>query len=559
MPYFFDILPHIFKYKNPPDYYIIPILSFLIILVLELSYCLNILNLSYYCVTYFVLGLLFKIILILTFAYSFETGYEYFFDIIAVIFMIYLYLTLTFLIFNLCNKNSNNELKSNNKFLWFFSLLACIISDYRCLELFTRTKIVYIDSNDENNHKNERTEIGKSKKEKEDNKRNNKEVYNFKNIKNINDFDITSNENEATDAKLKIGNHNNQITDEKQIINKSSFEDSNALFNVNQKIKNLFYIDENKKINIDNNIDNEYNKDIIDLKEKKEEKYLLFQDSCINKIIIMLDLLLVYIAFIIICSFIIFKYKTYSALYFFSIYGTIISIANIIYYFRLKYITINNTKDPMQNNQEIKITNNQAVKSGLQNSEINNNIIQENISPNPKKNIGSSLGKLLGSNNSIKEALPEDEKTQEEKNINVNEFNTNIINLDKNMKPAEIENDDDIIYNPYREDYMSDLDSKKSKNKKNNMNIPEIKIKENNNRNEKNINEEYNILKTYRSYGSEDMKIGSIDSNNPINNIKGFDSKLFDKKKENNNDIKLEDEEDNSSVIHNPIRDDINN
>ena len=550
MPYFFDILPHIFKYKNPPDYYIIPILSFFIILVFELSYCLKILNLSYYCVSYFILGFLFKIILILTFAYSFETGYEYFFDIIAIIFMIYLYLTLTFLIFNLCNKNSNNELKSNNKFLWFFSLLACIISDYRCLELFTRTKIDFIEINDENNKKNKKAEI---KKEKEKNKIKNKEVYNFKNYKNSNELNITSNENEVTDAKFKTGIHNTQIIDVKNMINKSSFDDSNALFNVNQKINNLFYIDENKKINIDNNIDNEYNNDKVDDKEKKEGKYLLVQDSCINKIIIMLDILFVYIAFIIICLFIIYKYKTYSALYFFSIYGVIFSIANIIYYFRFKYITINSTKEPDQNNKEI-------IINYLQNNKMNNNIIQENISPNPKNNVGSSLGKLLSNNNSIKEALPEDEKTQEEKNININEFNTNIINLDKNMKPAEIENDDDIIYNPYREDYMSDLDSKKSKNKKNNMNIPEIKIKEINNKNKKNINEEYNILKTYRSYGSEDMKIGSIDSNNPINNIKGFDSKLFDKKNENKNEIKLdEDEEDNSSVIHNPIRDDINN
>ena len=269
MPYFFDILPHIFKYKNPPDYYIIPILSFFIILVLELSYCLKILNLSYYCVSYFILGFLFKIILILTFAYSFETGYEYFFDIIAIIFMIYLYLTLTFLIFNLCNKNSNNELKSNNKFLWFFSLLACIISDYRCLELFTRTKIDFIEINDENNKKNKKAEI---KKEKEKNKIKNKEVYNFKNYKNSNELNNTSNENEVTDSKFKTGIHNTQIIDVKNMINKSSFDDSNALFNVNQKINNLFYIDENKKINIDNNIDNEMNIIMIKLTTKKKKK-----------------------------------------------------------------------------------------------------------------------------------------------------------------------------------------------------------------------------------------------------------------------------------------------
>ena len=175
----------------------------------------------------------------------------------------------------------------------------------------------------------------------------------------------------------------------------------------------------------------------------------------------MIDLLFVYIAFIIICLFIIYKYKTYSALYFFSIYGVIFSIANIIYYFRFTYITIDNSEEPEQNNQEINRMNKQIIIDNIQNKKISNNIIQENISSNPKKNIGSSLGKLLGTNNSIKEALPEDEKTKKEKNININEFNTNIINLDKNMKPADIENDDDIIYNPYREDYMSDLDSKK--------------------------------------------------------------------------------------------------
>ena len=558
MPYFFDNLPHVFKYKNPPDYYIIPILSFLIILVLELFFYLKILNLSYYCLMNFILGILFKIILILTYAYSFETGYEYFFIIIAVIFMIYIYATLTFLIFNLCNKNSNDELKSNNKFLWFLSLLACIISDYKCIELFTRTKIELLDSNNENKNKNKKGEIkdNKKEKEKEKNKTKNKDVYNFKNYKHVNDMDITTNENDATDAKFKIGFHNTQITGEKNAINKSSFEDSNALFNENEKNKNIFNMEENKEKDEKSNNDNIVEKE----KEKKEEKYLLVQESCINKIIIMIDLLFVYIAFIIICLFIIYKYKTYSALYFFSIYGVIFSIANIIYYFRFKYITIDNSEEPEQNNEEINRMNKQIIIDNIQNKKISNNIIQENIPSNPKKNIGSSLGKLLGTNNSIKEALPEDEKTKEEKNININEFNTNIINLDKNMKPADIENDDDIIYNPYREDYMSDLDSKKSKNKKNNMNIPELKTKEINNRNEKNINEEYNILKTYRSYGSEDMKISSIDSNNPINNIKGFNSKLFNKKNEKQNEQKLdEDEEDNSSVIHNPIRDDINN
>ena len=542
MPHFFDNLPYVFKYKNPPDYYIIPIFIFLIILVLELLSCLKILNLSYYCLTYFILGIIFKIILIIAFALSFETGYEYFFDIISIILMIYIYLTLTFLIFNLCNKNSNNELKSNNKCLWFLSLLACIISDYRCLELFTRTKIEILNSNNEKESKNKKGKI-------KINKTKNKDVYNFKNHKYLNDLDINSNENDATDAKFKIGNNNKQIIEEKNVINKSSFEDSNAMFNLQEKNRNLFNIDNNRDI---------YNYKIENVKEK-EGKYLLVQDSCINKLIIMFDILFVNIAFIIICAFIIYKYKTYSALYFFSIYGIIIALINIIYYYRFKYITINIKEKLEQRSQEIKIRKKQKIIENNQNNKINNDIIQESIPKHHNKNIGSSLGKLLGTNNSIKEALPEDEQTHEEKNININQFNTNIINLDKNMKPAEIENEDDIIYNPYREDYMSDLDSKKSKNKKNNMNMPEINIKEINNKNAKNVNEEYNILKTYRSYGSEDMKIGSMDSRNPINNFKEFNSKLFDNKNENQNEQKLDEDEDNSSVIHNPIRDDINN
>ena len=115
----------------------------------------------------------------------------------------------------------------------------------------------------------------------------------------------------------------------------------------------------------------------------------------------------------------------------------------------------------------------------------------------------------------------------------------------------DIDNDEEIIYNPYREDFITDSDNKNEKNIK----MPELKLKEINNKNLKNNGEEYNVLRTYRSFGSEDMKIGSLDSNNPINNIRGFNSKLFNDKQ---NEEKIDDDEDdNSSVIHNPLRDDI--
>ena len=122
----------------------------------------------------------------------------------------------------------------------------------------------------------------------------------------------------------------------------------------------------------------------------------------------------------------------------------------------------------------------------------------------------------------------------------------------------DMENDEDIIYNPYREDFIPESEaSKKSKDIKtrNNMNIPELKI---NNINNQSISEEYNILKSYRSFASEENKLSTLNANNPINMKSGFDSKLFGNDTGNQNEEKLdEDEEDNTSVIHNPLRDDI--
>ena len=81
------------------------------------------------------------------------------------------------------------------------------------------------------------------------------------------------------------------------------------------------------------------------------------------------------------------------------------------------------------------------------------------------------------------------------------------------------ENDEDIIYNPYREDFMPDSTaSKKSKEIKNKKNFPELNFKENNN---KANSDEDNRLKTYRSSGSDDNNLSymnSQNSQNPINN-----------------------------------------
>ena len=550
-PYFFDNLPHIFKYKNPFDYYLIPIISGLILLLLEILFCCKILNLSFYFLTYFILGIIFKILLILVFAYSFTTGYEYFFYTVAIIFMIYMFITMTFLLFNLCNKNSLNDLKTNYKCLWFLSLIGCLVSDYRCLELFTRTKIEIIDSN----YRNKKGEIIKNNKNRK---------YNYKN--NIdNNLDYTTNDNDDTDAHFKTIFKNRKIIEDKNTSTQNSFDNSNGLFNLNGIKKNNLNLNE-----IKDKDDKSENKDKAKFNEYKEyEKYFLVQESCINKTIIIFDLLFVYLAFIVICLYMIYKYKTYSTLWFLSIYGVIFAIINIIYYFRFKYIKINNRNEENKKEKIIKIKQKQKLGNNItQNKEIISNTSPQKLPTNHQKNIGSSFGKLLGTNNSIKEDLHEDDKTQNEKkinkfdnnitNINIIKNDINQINLDKNMKPMDMENDDDIIYNPYREDFIPEsAASKKSKNNKN-MDIPELKLKDIKNNNENNIGEEYNILKTYRSLESEDYKIGSINSKNNINNLKKFDTKIFHKSNEKQNEEKLDDDdEDNTSVIHNPLRDDI--
>ena len=552
-PYFFGNLQHIFKYKNPFDYYLIPIIATLGLILLEILFCVKILNLSFYIITYFYVGLLFKINLIVVFVYTFWTGYEYFFYTVAIIFMIHMYITVSFLIFNLCNKNSNNELKSDNKCLWFLSLIACAVSDYKCLEIFTRTKIEIINSDEK--EKNKIAEIKKNEKDNDkkeqkkdkniDNKDKNK--INFKEYNNI-----TSNEYDKTEANLKTEiDENNNITNEK---NTSSFDNSKGLFNLNNNGLNL-----NKEVS--ENKGKESDKiDSNKIQKEKNEKYILVQESCINKTIITFDILFVYLSFIIICLFIIYKYKTYSFLWFISIYGVIISILHIMYYYRFRHIYLKEKPSKPDNKTKEKI-----VKKSPKNK---------------NKIFGSSLGKLMDTKNSIKEAPSVDEQTRVEKQINIFDIKNikdNKIN-NVNMKPMDTDNDEDIIYNPYREDFIPDSEvSKKSKNNINNNNIKELPLK-NINSNDKSNSEENKALETYRSFGSEEYRLRSFDSQNPINrkkisdtdssfyfykdnkdmkNIPGFNSKLFGDDNDKNNEEKLDDEEDNSSVIQNPLRDDI--
>ena len=149
-----------------------------------------------------------------------------------------MFITLTFLLFNLCNKNLklNESFRKEHKCLWIFSLIICLITDYRCFELFTRTKIEIVEENDENNKRDKRINI--------DNNKDNYDLNNLKNNKNkinknkINNLDITSNENDITNANLKTGIVKKRELTEKDSTKRNYLEDNddnNILSNLNKK------------------------------------------------------------------------------------------------------------------------------------------------------------------------------------------------------------------------------------------------------------------------------------------------------------------------------------
>ena len=344
---------------------------------------------------------------------------------------------------------------------------------------------------------------------------------------------------------------------------------------------------------------------------------------------------------------------------------------NIIYYIRFTYIQPYKIIEVEEQNLN--------VKRNTINNIINNNIIEKEtvISKNIELNPNRSPEKKIYSNesnsdrqfpsssrkfdqiNEIKEAPLEEEQSHNEQKTNnkiidldignknkINENNVNNnennnvnvnanreylsnINIDNPLNDIKIqnksigqdtENDDDIISNPYREDFIindqknigpSDEINKKENNtfitkilgKKNEKNNVNSHLKIDNKKDGfsiKNITNENEIdthrrLSSFGSLGSDEFRMNSIDSRYPINssgiknniNIgnnnhylneiignkyldKFNNSELYSHKKENeeenisnnnkkDNDSEDDDEDDNSSVIQNPFRDDIHN
>ena len=569
----YTYLPHKFKYKNPFDYYLFPIIVIISLIIFEIFLHITKNNLLFYIMDILILSAAFKIDLILVFVFSLWTGYEPFFYLTSIIFMIHMYITTSFIIFNFCTTKSNINLKNNNKLAWIISLFSCIFFDYKCLEIFTRTKVkmIYSTINDSNNKiKNENTIIKKKT--------------------TINKENINKNEIHSNNSNKKI---------EKKI-NESSFE------NIYNSTSNNIMNTNDHHLNLNNNANN--TTEII-----KIDKYFLTQERCINKIIIIIDLIFVYLFFILVCIYIIIIYKTYSFLWFACIYGVFFSILHILYFIRFINIPqyYNKKLENVNINKTITINENNVINSKTVSSKINE--YNSNRSPDKKiysnesileRNITSSLKKINDIEKGIKEAPSEEEETHNNKNIYNKELNYNPNNINLG---GETDNDEDIISNPYREDILMnekiDLDDQFQKdkgnllskilgkntknienntilyNKENKMKIPQIPLK---NKIKDNDIDENRRLSSYRSFGSDEFRINSIESFNPINypgiqinkeieennyylkenignknNVKNIEENKSKYNIKQNDFDNNDDEDDNSSVIQNPFRDDL--
>ena len=136
-----DLLINKFKFKMPFDYFIIPIASVFILILLEILKCCCIDYYAFIFSTYLIIGLATKANLVLTYLFSFKTGYEPFFYIIASIIIIHMYLTFTFLLVNICIKNSTLRSLIPRSYLYILSLVTAFITDFKNFEIYTRSTV----------------------------------------------------------------------------------------------------------------------------------------------------------------------------------------------------------------------------------------------------------------------------------------------------------------------------------------------------------------------------------------------------------------------------------
>ena len=254
--------------------------------------------------------------------------------------------------------------------------------------------------------------------------------------------------------------------------------------------------------------------------------------------------------------------------------------------------------------------NKKFIEEKIENKSLNNNINEKGNILN--KGIISSLNNNNNDNDYNRNILIQNKLN--------NDNEPNDLKMRNILLNGEIINEDEIICNPYREDViLSDKEKKGGINEKNNKFLTKIfgRNNENNDTSKiKKINtekvselpvnkkidvnyiqskiiDEHKRLNSYSSLGSDEFKVNSMDSFNPINsirnqnnlnnemsscfsgqnienkNITGFKAfELNDEYTEGNNsnninkeneDSKDEDEDDISSVIQNPFRDDIDN
>ena len=169
------------------------------------------------------------------------------------------------------------------------------------------------------------------------------------------------------------------------------------------------------------------------------KKYILLQEICANKFIIILDFILVYLFFIIVCIYIIVKYKTYSFLWFACIYGIIFAILNIIFYLRFRYIQpykcVQYEERELNKfnkcDNKLETINTEKVLEEEQAEYSNGNSLNPNRSPDKKiySNDNNIFNRYNDIEDEIKEAPSEEEETKKDKINAENEAGDNINNI----------------------------------------------------------------------------------------------------------------------------------
>ena len=408
-----EILIHKFKFKMPFDYFIIPIAVIFILILLEILKCCCINYYVFIFFSYFIIGLAIKTNLIFTYLFAFRTGYEPFFYFIAIILIIHMYLTFTFILSNLCTKTLTLRYLIPHNYLYILSLLTTFITDYKNFEIYTRFTI----------------------------------------------------EQKIEDVKIV------KITDPQK-----------------GDIEKTIVVEKNNNV------------------PPKICKYTLVQDICINKLLIILDWILVHFIYWVLAIYIFVTYKTFSFLWWCCIYGIFLFILNISFYLRFSNIEYISENLNERFNVEIENEKNNSHVSDK------TDIHEHEKNPHDEKDKHILPPPLFPKNyfeiSRNKEITYRGQKPENDKDKNKNEPRKSINSERKSLTEEE---DKEKNNKDKNDKNKNDKEDEKNKNDKNNPNEKNININVN-----KNIN---------------------INDNRNNNNFNGNKNNNYNENKNNNNNF----------------------